>query len=403
MNKSGSTTSRKASLNVIFVTVFIDLMGFGILIPILPTFGSKILNISDFEIGIVVAVYSLMQFLFNPVLGKLSDRLGRRPIILVSLLSTAVSYIIFSFTDSFFLLLVSRILAGLGGSNIGVAQAYIADITDKSERSKGMGVIGAAFGLGFVFGPLIGGYLSHFSYATAGFGSAAFSFMAFIFAFFALPESLKEKESSKVDIKIFDLKFTKETFKIPLVGLLITLFFIIVFSMANIYGTFSLLGYKIYNFTDQQNGILFGIIGLTGAIVQGGLIRILSTKFKDKTLILAGTLFMVIGLGFLPYGINFWGVSIVIIILAIGTGLLQPTLMSMVSKYSPERTQGAVLGLNQSFASFARVLGPLWGGFSFDFLGYQFPFLTGAAFTLITFLITLIYLNTEQAESINNV
>ena len=396
--------NKKASLNVIFVTVFIDLMGFGILIPILPTFGSKILNISDFEIGVAVAVFSLMQFLFNPVLGKLSDRFGRRPIILMSLLATVISYLIFSFTDTFFLLLVSRILAGLGGSNIGVAQAYIADITEKSERSKGMGIIGAAFGLGFVFGPLIGGYLSHFSYATAGFGSAAFSFIAFVFAFFYLPESLKEKDSkSKIDIKIFDLKFTKETFKIPSVGLIMSLYFIIVFSMANIYGTFSILGYKIYHFTDQENGIQFGIIGLTGAIVQGGLIRILAAKFNDKTLVLAGTFLMSIGLGLIPYGVNFLGVAIVVIILSIGTGILQPTLMSMISKYSPEKGQGAILGLNQSFSAFARVLGPLWGGFSFDFLGYQSPFLTGAAFTLITFLITLIYLNTDKVERLENV
>ena len=395
--------NKKASLNVIFLTVFIDLMGFGILIPILPTFGTKILHISDFQIGIAVAAYSLMQFLFNPVLGKLSDRFGRRPIILTSLLSTATSYLIFSFTDSFFLLIFSRVLAGLGGSNIGVAQAYIADVTDKSERSKGMGVIGAAFGLGFVFGPLIGGYLSNFSYAIAGFGSATFSFMAFLFAFFALPESLKEKDTSKISYKLFDLKFTKEVFKIPSVGLLITLFFIIVFSMANIYGTFSILGYKVYGFTDQQNGILFGINGLTGAIVQGGLIRILSKKFSDKPLVLAGTFFMVIGLGMLPYGENFWGVSMVMIVLSIGTGILQPTLMSMVSKYSPDRKQGAILGLNQSIASFARVLGPLWGGFSFDYLGYQFPFLTGAAFTFVTFLITLIYLNTGKVESVENV
>jgi len=396
--------NKKASLNVIFVTVFIDLMGFGILIPILPTFGSKVLHISDFEIGIAVAVFSLMQFLFNPVLGKLSDRFGRRPIILISLLATVVSYLIFSVTDTFFLLLISRILAGLGGSNIGVAQAYIADVTDKSERSKGMGIIGAAFGLGFVFGPLIGGYLSHFSYATAGFGSAAFSFIAFLFAFFYLPESLKEKNTdSKIVLKIFDLKFTKETLKIPSVGLIMLLYFIIVFSMANIYGTFSILGYKIYHFTDQENGIQFGIIGLTGAIIQGGVIRILAAKFSDKTLVLAGTFLMSIGLGLIPYGVNFLGVAIVVIILSIGTGVLQPTLMSMISKYSPEKGQGAILGLNQSFSAFARVLGPLWGGFSFDFLGYQSPFLTGAVFTLITFLLTLFYLNESNVESIENV
>ena len=146
----------KASLSVIFATVFIDLMGFGILIPILPTFASKDLNISDFGIGTIVAVYSLVQFLFNPILGRLSDRLGRRPIILISLLTTAVSYLIFSAAHSFFLLFFSRMLAGFGGSNIGVAQAYIADITTKKERAKGMGIIGAAFGLGFVFGFMLG-------------------------------------------------------------------------------------------------------------------------------------------------------------------------------------------------------------------------------------------------------
>ena len=260
-----------------------------------------------------------------------------------------------------------------------------------------MGIIGAAFGLGFVFGPLIGGYLSHFSYATAGFGSAAFSFIAFVFAFFYLPESLKEKDSkSKIDIKIFDLKFTKETFKIPSVGLIMSLYFIIVFSMANIYGTFSILGYKIYHFTDQENGIQFGIIGLTGAIVQGGLIRILAAKFNDKTLVLAGTFLMSIGLGLIPYGVNFLGVAIVVIILSIGTGILQPTLMSMISKYSPEKGQGAILGLNQSFSAFARVLGPLWGGFAFDFLGYEAPFITGAIFTFFTLLVTIYLIKTKK-------
>ncbi|MCF8241220.1 MAG: MFS transporter [Melioribacteraceae bacterium] len=391
--------NRKASLSVIFLTVFIDLLGFGILIPILPTFASKQLGISDFGIGAVVAIYSLMQFLFNPVLGKISDRIGRRPIILISLLTTAVSYLIFSISSSFLILFLSRLLAGLGGSNIGVAQAYIADITPKEQRSKGMGLIGAAFGLGFVFGPMIGGFLSKFSYAYAGYGAAAFSFMAFLFTVFFLPESLKEKKTdTKISIKLFDTKFVIETIKHPSVGVLIILFFIIVFSMANIYGTFAILGYKVYHFTDQQTGYLFGIIGIIGALVQGGLIRYISKKFEDTFLITVGTFLMMIGLGLIPFGQNFTGVAIVVSILALGTGLLQPTILSMISKYAPDKEQGAILGLNQSFASFARVLGPLWGGFSYDFLGYQAPFLTGAAFTLITFLMSIIFLNSKKMK-----
>ncbi len=387
----------KASLSVIFATVFIDLLGFGILIPILPTFATKDLDVSEFGIGLVVAAFSFFQFLFNPVLGKISDRFGRRPVIIVSLCITGISYIIFSFANSFFLLLLSRMLAGLGGSNIGVAQAYIADITPKDERSKGMGLIGAAFGLGFVFGPIIGGLLSGYGYWVAGLASALFSFLAMGFAFFFLPESLKEKKrEGKVDLKLFDVKFAKQTLQHPRIGIVIILFFILVFSMANIYGTFALLGYIVYNFTDIQNGYLFGIIGFVSAIIQGGFIRVLSKKFKDRSLVLFGTFLMILGLGLMPYGLNFLGLAIIVAVLAIGTGILQPTVLSMISKYSPDSEQGAILGLNQSFSSFARVLGPLWGGFAFDYIGYQFPFLTGAAFTFLSFIITVFLLNSDR-------
>lgn len=428
----------KASLSVIFVTIFIDLMGFGILIPILPAFALK-MNISDFGIGIIVAIFSLMQFFFNPILGRLSDRVGRRPLILITQLLSVISYLIFSFSTSFAILFLSRLLGGLGGSNIGVAQAYIADITTKEERSKGMGIIGAAFGLGFVFGPLMGAFLSKYGYAVAGYGSAAFSFLAFLFALFMLPESFpvpkvansyrgffrkgmasrkekktKEKFSFPVpkvadsyggsfrkgidSYKLFDIAFAKKTLAHPDLGLLMLLFFIIIFSIANIYGTFSILGYNIYKFTDQQNGIMFGIIGIIGAIIQGGLMRTLTKKISDRNLIMIGTVFMMIGLGMIPYGGNFYGVAIVVSILAIGTGILQPTILSMISKYSLEKEQGAVLGLNQSFSAFARVLGPLWGGFSYDFIGYQFPFLTGAAFTLLTFLLSFFLLKPERSK-----
>lgn len=392
---------KKASLTIIFITIFIDLMGFGILIPILPTFASKSLGISDFGIGAIVAVFSLMQFFFNPLFGNLSDRLGRRPIILITQLMTAASYLMFSFADSFMILFLSRMLAGLGGSNIGVAQAYIADITTKEERSKGMGMIGAAFGLGFVFGPIIGALLSKYGYHVAGFASAAFSFTAFLFALFMLPESNSKKESTaKHRFKIFDAAYTKKILTHPEIGVLIILFFIIIFSMANIYGTFAILGYKVYHFSDQTNGMLFGIVGIVSAIIQGGLMRYLSNKFSDRNLILTGTILMTLGLGFIPYGVNFLGISIVISVLAIGTGILQPTIPGMISKVSPEDEQGSILGINQSFSALARVLGPLWGGFSYDFIGYQFPFLTGAFFTLVTFLLSYYLLKSERLAEV---
>lgn len=390
----------KASLSVIFITVFIDLLGFGILIPILPTFASKDLAVSDFGIGLIIAVFSFVQFLFNPILGKISDKVGRKPIIVLSLLITSSSYILFSFSNTFILLLISRMLAGLGGSNIGVAQAYIADVTTKEERSKGMGLIGAAFGLGFVFGPLIGGLISGFGYEYAGYGSAAFSFMAFLFAIFFLPESNTIRQNdSKISFKLFDLSEIRSTFKIPQVGLLIMIFFIIIFSIANIYGTFAILGYKVYGFSDRENGYLFGVMGIVGTIIQGGLIKKLTKRFSDISLVRVGTIFMMLGLGFLPYGDSFLSAVLIVIVLSVGTGLLQPMILSMISKYSPDNKQGSILGITQSFSALGRVLGPLWGGFAFDYIGYEFPFLTGALFTFITFMITIIVLNKKYMKA----
>lgn len=394
----------KASLSIIFLTIFIDLMGFGIFIPILPTFASKELGISDFGIGTIVAVFSLMQFIFNPMMGKLSDRIGRRPVILATQLMTVIAYLIFAVSNSFLFLFFSRMLAGLGGSNIGVAQAYIADITPREERAKGMGVIGAAFGLGFVFGPIIGALLAKYGYHVAGLGSAFFTSSAFVFTYFKLPESLKERrKEGKIKIKLFDLDFAKQILSNPSIGFLIILFFFIIFSIANIYGTFAILGYKFYGFTDQQNGILFGITGLVGAGIQAGLIRILSKKLSDKTIVMMGILFMAIGLGLLPYGGNFTGVAIVISIMAIGSGILQPIIPSMISKYTPEHQQGATLGFSQSVSAFARVLGPLWGGFSFDILGYQFPFLTGAFFTFLTLIACYFFMKPDAKEKLADV
>lgn len=390
----------KASLSIIFLTIFIDLMGFGILIPILPTFASKELGVSDLGIGILIAVFSFMQFIFNPILGKLSDRIGRRPIMIATQSLTVVSYLIFAFSNSFTLLLISRILAGLGGSNIGVAQAYIADITSREERSKGMGMIGAAFGLGFIFGPVIGAVLSKYSYSVAGLGSAAFSLIALVFALLRLPESLKEKkEKEKFQFRIFDFGYTKKVVLHSSVGFLVVLFFIIVFSFSNIYGTYSILGYKVFHFTDQQNGMLFGISGIVGVIIQAGLMKTISKKFSDRTIVLGGLVFTVIGLALIPYGQNFIGEAIIISLMAVGTGILQPIIPAMISKYSPEDQQGAILGVNQSISAFARVLGPLWGGFSFHYLGYQFPFLTGAFFTLLILIVAYFKLDPEKMKA----
>jgi len=372
--------NRKA-LTLIFLTVFIDLLGFGILIPILPTFATVKLHMDETAIGIVLAVYSFMQFIFNPLFGKLSDKYGRKPLITFSLLLNAIGYVIFAYTNSFALLIISRIVGGIGGSSVSVAMAYIADITTKKDRSHGMGMIGAAFGLGFVFGPLIGGILSKYGYEITGFGAAAFSFMAFLTTVFFLPESnfnLKKFEEAKR--KILDITALKKVFTHPNVGMLIVLFFIQTFAMANIYGTFALIGYEHYHFTDMQNGLMYGILGLVSAIVQGGLLKYIGKYLDQKSLLKFGSVAMMLGLGLIPYGGGFAGLAIIVSLMSLGGGILQPTILSMISTIAPDTEQGITLGTNQSMSSLARVLGPFWGGFAFQYLGYQWPFLTGGIF-----------------------
>jgi MFS transporter, DHA1 family, tetracycline resistance protein len=383
---------KNPALSMIFLVVFVDLLGFGILIPILPTFATNILGIKEGAIGIAIALYSLVQFLFNPFFGGLSDKYGRRNIILYCLLLNASGYIIFAFTHSYIMLLASRVVAGVGGSSIGVAQAYIADITTKEDRARGMGLIGVAFGLGFVFGPIMGGILAHYSYMLTGFASAGFSLIAFSLSIFLLPESLK-KDLIPHDIKrkMLNVEGFKKILNNTPVLLVIAMFFILTFSVANIYGTFALLGTQVYHFTNIQNGTIFGVIGLVSAIVQGGMIGRLSKKYTDNQLITTGSFLMAIGLAMLPFGGNYTGLVIIITILSLGTGTLQPILLSLISKVAPEKDQGVVLSVNQSFSAFARVLGPLWGGFSFQYMGYKFPFFTGAVATLLILLFSVFY------------
>jgi multidrug resistance protein len=383
----------KAGLSLIFLTVFIDLLGFGILIPILPSFAIKELGVDEAAIGIAIAIYSFVQFIFNPILGRFSDKHGRKPVIVMCLLINSLGYVIFAFTSSYIILLASRIVAGVGGSSIAVAQAYIADVTTKENRSKGMGLIGSAFGLGFVFGPLIGGFLSKLGYMETGLGAASFSFIAFIVTMILLPESnLDRSKVVETKRRILNIDAILKAFKNPSLAILISLFFILTFSFANIYGTFALLGLQVYGFTDLQNGYMFGIVGLSSAIVQGGLIGPLTKFIGKKRILIVGSFLIMVTLAIIPYAGNFLWLAVDSIFLSFGTGMLQPTLLSLISEVASEAEQGITLGVNQSLSALARMFGPLWGGFTFQYLGYPFPFLTGAAFMFFIVGATIFYI-----------
>lgn len=384
----------KVSLFLIFLTVFIDLLGFGILIPLLPNFVKLSLHVDEAAVGIAVAVYSFTQFLFNPIFGRLSDKYGRRSIIIYCLLLNALGYFIFAFTKSYPVLLLARFVSGLGGSSIGVAQAFIADVTTHKNRAKGMSLIGAAFSLGFVFGPMTGGVLAHIGgYSLTGMVSAGFSFSAFVVTLLLLPESLP-KEKRNLDAqkgkKLFDFTAFKKLFLNRSLGTSVIMFFILTFSNANMYGCFALLGAQHYKFSDFQNGMAYGVIGITSAIVQG-LLTIYSKYLSDRKIITIGAFCMVVGFALLPLGVSFIQLGIFVAILSIGTASLQPVILGMVSKNSSQNEQGVILGLNQSFSAIARVLGPLWGGFTFEYLGYQTPFWTGSFFSLTILIFAIFY------------
>lgn len=379
------------NLTLIFVVVLIDLIGFGIIIPILPRYSEIHFGANEFQIGVLIASYSFFQFISTPVLGKLSDHYGRKPIIVFSLLLTTISYLIFAFAPNYIVALFSRSVAGIGGGSISAAQAYIADITEKKERAKGMGLIGTAFGLGFVLGPIIGGSLSIYGYIIPNLSAALLSFIALILTLNFLEESLINKKTSKINTNdLFEsFKMTRyiNTFSSPIVGKFILIFFIITFSIANTYGITPIFAYKRLHLTDSQIGSIYGIIGIVGVIFQGYLIGKLVRKYGEHKLMTFGMIFMVFGLFLVPFSNTFKAMIFFYIIIAMGLSLINPTSLSLISKYSPSDKQGQILGVNQSMGSLGRVLGPIWGGISFKSFGFLAPFLTASFFTLMALII----------------
>lgn len=388
MNKSFS------SVAIIFFVVLIDLIGFGIIIPILPRYSETHFGANEFQIGILIASFSFFQFLSSPVLGKISDRIGRKPVISFALIISSISYLIFAFAPDYWIALLSRSIAGIGGGSISAAQAYIADVTEKSERTKGMGIIGTAFGLGFVLGPFIGGTLASYGYIVPNLSASAFSFIAFILTQLFLKESIKSKSTLTLDFKSLtqSLRLSRYSyvFSGSLVGKFSLIFFIITFSIANTYGVIPIFAYRYLHFTDREIGYIYAVIGIIGVIFQGYLIGKLTKIFGERRLLLIGIILLASGLAFIPVSISqIFLMWIYVILISIGLALINPTILSFISKLSSPEQQGEVLGVNQSMGSLGRVMGPVWGGFAFNVLGYQFPFWTASIFTILSLYLAI--------------
>jgi MFS family permease len=369
---------RKPSLLIIFLTVFIDLIGFGIVLPLLPIF-SKDFGASGFMIGVIMASYSVMQFLFAPWWGRLSDRIGRRPVLLISTAGAALSYSLFAIacgfpgTTGLWLLLVSRALAGVCGANITVAQAYIADITPPEKRSAKMGLIGMAFGLGFIFGPAIGGIVfKHFGIAGPGWVAAGFCAANFVLASFILRESFQpgaQHTERRARLAQFSHALAH-----PKVGLLIVVFFLATFAFTCFETTMGLLVSRNFNLDLKASdnakaivGYLFAYCGIIGAFVQGGAIGRLVRKMGEPRLITVSLFLVAISLAILPFVRGNWiDLLLALAVLAIGSSLTRPPVFGLISILTPAHEQGATIGVAQSAGSLARIVGPIFAATLFD-------------------------------------
>ena len=354
-------------LLIIYLTVFIDLVGFGIVIPALPFYvESEAFRATPFEIGILFASYSLMQFIFSPILGSLSDKYGRRPILFFSIVGSAAGYFFIGFAFALWMVFVGRIVAGITGGNISTAQAYIADVTTRENRAKGMGLFGAMFGLGFVFGPAIGGILSRYGIHVPFLFAAILSLLNALLVYFILPETVKL--NSPVAVKFRKNRFAElfDSLKDAQFGTLNAVYFFLVTAFSIM--TYAFVLYTIFRFdyNAEQNGYIFAFIGILAVVFQGGLFERLVKKFGENPLMIVGCLMMTASFIAIPFvSPNAGGLTALLIVtalLAIGNSMASPAITSLASKVSHDDEQGKSLGVLQSGASLARAIGPALGG-----------------------------------------
>jgi len=381
---------RRSPLAIIFFTVFIDLVGFGIVLPLLPYYAEDY-GASPFLVGALSTSYSLMQFIFMPVWGRLSDRHGRRPLILMSLGGSCIGFLIFGLASSLSVLFAGRMIAGIAGAIIPTTNAYIADVTPPEERAKGMGMVGAAFGLGFILGPAIGGLLAPYGYDKPVLLASAMAGANLVFAYFKLPESLSAQSRRRARPGYFRLEQLASAVSRPSVALLMSLYFLVIFAFANMEATFGLLNEHRYGLDARRTGYLFAYFGLLMVLVQGVLVGRLVRAFGERTLMAAGTFCMIFGLALMPFAPGMPVYCAVIALLSFGAGINNPSVTALLSRSSGVEEQGGIMGVAQSLASLGRILGPLWGGYTFGKFGEEWPFLTGAMIMSLAFILSIVH------------
>jgi DHA1 family tetracycline resistance protein-like MFS transporter len=378
----------RSPLFVLFLTVFIDLVGFGIIIPVLPLYAEHF-HASPVAIGWLTGIYSGMQIIFTPILGKLSDRFGRRPVLIVSIAGTAIGFVLMGMATALPLLFVARILAGITGGNISIPQAYIADVTAPEQRSRAMGMIGAAFGLGFTFGPLIGGIMSRISYSAPFYFAAGLAVANALLVYLILPESLSREHRASPHAEASIAEVFRHG-RGGMFAIVVATYFFLIAGFSIMTTLFALFTEKRFGYDARANGYLFGFIGILTVIIQGGLIGRLVKIFGEVTLTRVGMLVTTASLALLPLSGNLPFLLLACAGLSFGSGFASPPLSGLASQMVDRSWQGRALGVMQSAGSAGRLLGPLLGGWLLMFdlskpiAEYsRTPFLVGALLCFI--------------------
>jgi DHA1 family tetracycline resistance protein-like MFS transporter len=371
-------------LLVIFLTIFVNLIGFGIIVPLLPFYAATF-GASPLTIGLLFAVFSLCQLVAAPVLGDLSDRHGRRPVLILSLLGTVVSFVMLAMADSLEMLFAARVVDGLSGGNISTARAYVADVTEPQDRSRAYGLIGAAFGLGFIFGPAISGALAHVSYTAPIWAAAGITLVAAITAWRWLPETAHRSPAGT------GLPFRHLAAMLARPGLrrVLAIDFAYWFAFAVFQTTFALFAARRFGFDAPQAGYFLAGFAVLGAIVQGVLIRPAVARFGDKETFMAGVVCAAAGLvgAALTHSVMLFAASL--LPLAVGIGFGHPTISSLVSRAARGGEQGRVQGAASALESLGRTIGPVWGSASLQRYGEAMPYVSAAGLLLLTLLLSV--------------
>ena len=382
------------TIAILFFTLVVVMVGFGVIIPLLPFYVTS-MGGSGISMGILMAIFAFMQFLFSPLWGDLSDRYGRKPFLMIGALGNGITMLLMAYSTELWMLFAARALAGvLSSATMPTAMAYISDSTDEKERGSGMGIIGAAFGVGMVLGPGIGGGMSDISLSAPFFLAAGLSVVALAFIWFFLPESLPKEKRLKSEKKIQgpQIKTLWDALISP-IGFLFALAFLLSFGLTNFEGVFGLYADYRYGYDAKTVGLVLTVIGISSAVVQGALTGPAIRRWGDSAVIKVSLIASAFGFLLMLTAGQLSTVMLTTGFFVVSNAMLRPSVASLISKKTAQG-QGIAMGLNNSFMSLGRIVGPIWAGVVLD-INLNYPYITGAVIMALGFIAALIFLKKE--------